>query len=122
MSGPLATVLAQSTDDELRATRRLLHRAWMGRDRLGWPSSNPFARHFRKPFAVSDEPPSSEPALVAAACLEISDEIERRGIGLPCYPCQATLEHLPVPPVTAGSTVAHYKPVPSLPASTSSGG
>lgn len=118
MSGPLATVLAQSTDDELRATRRLLHRAWMGRDRLGWPSLNPFARWRPSP----DPGDLREPILVAAACLEISDEIERRGIGLPCYPCQASLEHLPVPPVTAGSTVAHYRPVSSVPAATRPGG
>lgn len=118
MSCPLGIVLAAATDDDLRATRRLLHRAYVGRHRLGWPSLNPFSWS-RIPLGPT--PDLGEPILVAAACLEISQEIERRGIGLPCYPCQAVLETLPVPPVTTGSTTAHYRPVPSLPASTSSG-
>lgn len=77
MSGPLAAALAASSDAELEATRRLLHRAGEHRRRLG---IMPMVGQ------VLDDP---WPPILAAACLEICDELTRRrgpGIGR-CVAC-----------------------------------
>lgn len=76
MSSPLATAIASSSDAELEATRRLLHRAGENRRRLGIPMIG----------QVLDDP---WPPILAAACIEICDELTRRrgpGIGR-CVAC-----------------------------------
>lgn len=103
---PLAAIVARSSDDELRATRRLLHRAFLGRDRLGWPTLNPFSRR-------AADPDLGEPVILAAACLEISAELERRRAALPCLPCRGTVEQDAVLAGTALEPIGAPGPVPS---------
>lgn len=98
----LERMLALATDDQLRATRRLLHRAYLGRERLGWPTLNPFEGRRRGLLAHFQGPEYDlgAPVLLAAACLEISAELGRRQAALPCLPCLAEVEqsltgHLP---------------------------
>lgn len=105
----LAQLLEVATDDELRATRRLIHRAYLAHERLGWPSVNPFdpARD-----AAARRPVIGDPVLLAAACLEVTEELERRGAAKPCLPCRAevaqSLRGRPTAPamVPVGSVVA----------------
>jgi hypothetical protein len=61
-----ATALGSASIDELADVRRLLHRAGASRRRLGFPMDG----------RVLDAP---WPTILAAACLEISDELSRRG-------------------------------------------
>lgn len=71
---PLDAVLAADAVDDLRATVRLLHRAYTSRGRLGWTSE-------------------AEPALLAALCLTIGLELVRRGAtAMVCPVCAASLE------------------------------
>lgn len=76
MSGHLAAAIASSSDAELEATRRLLHRAGENRRRLGIPMIG----------QVLDDP---WPPILAATCIEICDELtRRRGPGLGrCVAC-----------------------------------
>lgn len=76
MGSPLATAIASSSDAQLEATRRLLHRAGENRRRLGIPMIG----------QVLDDP---WPPILAAACIEICDELtRRRGPGLGrCVAC-----------------------------------
>lgn len=75
-----AAMLAHSTADELRDVRRLLHRAGRVKHRLGVPWSG----------RVLDD---DYPAILAAVCLSLCDELGRRE-GSPlgrCAACLATL-------------------------------
>lgn len=86
MSGPLAAAIASSSDAELEATRRLLHRAGANRRRLGVPMIG----------QVLDDP---WPPILAATCLEICDELTRRrgpGIGR-CVACLTDVALLGAP-------------------------
>jgi hypothetical protein len=93
MSGALAELIAAASDGQLRATRRLVHRAYLSRDRLGWPTLNPF-ESWRGLFSDRRQPvihDLGEPDILLAACLEISAELVRRGAALACLPCEAQL-------------------------------
>lgn len=80
----LAEVAAATSTDELRAARVLLHVA--GQRRRG--------------DRQISEPPY--PPLLAAACLELSAELARRGETFgPCPPCVATVRGI-VQPAQAG--------------------
>lgn len=89
----LDELVAAASDGQLRATRRLIHRAYLGRDRLGWPTLNPF-ESWRGLFSDRHQPvlhDLGEPDILLAACLEISAELVRRGTGRGCVPCEAQL-------------------------------
>lgn len=89
----LEQLITEASDGQLRATRRLLHRAYLTRDRLGWPTLNPFET-WRGLFSDRRQPvlhELGEPELILALCLELSAELVRRGAALPCLPCEAQL-------------------------------
>lgn len=92
MTAPLARAIAASSDAELEATRRLLHRAGENRRRLGIPMIG----------QVLDDP---WPPILAATCVEICDELTRRrgpGIGR-CVACLSDVALVgPAVPSTAG--------------------
>lgn len=102
----LEQLIARASDDELRATRRYLHRAYQSRSRLGWPAVSPFGIHVR-------EPRIGDPILLPALCIELSAELVRRGSALPCFPCQAEAEQALVPVVTVAAG-PRPGPVPSV--------
>lgn len=105
IANPLAAMLAIASDEELIATRRLLHRAYLGSDRLGWPSVG-WPGFFRPPLRDL-----GTPRLLTAACLEISNELVGRGSALPCLPCAATVGDSVVLVDTDGGTDAERSPV-----------
>lgn len=75
VTAELAAEIADRPDDELRATVRLLHRAYASRVRLGW-----------------DDALRGQPVLLAAMCLTITCELVRRGSSaFACAPCAATV-------------------------------
>lgn len=115
----LEQLLGVATDDQLRATRRLLHRAYLGRDRLGWPTLNPFAT-WRGLFAERQgelRHELGEPDLLPAMCLEISAELTRRSAALPCLPCEAQVSQS----LTGHLPRVDHEPVPSAAASRAGG-
>lgn len=103
MSSPLAAAIAASSDVDLEATRRLLHRAGASRRRLGTPMIG----------QVLDDP---WPPILAATCVEICDELtRRRGPGL--GRCVACLSDVPLagPAVPPGPGPSGQPPAPGQP-------
>lgn len=70
----LSAVLRRATDEQLRETVRLLHRAGASAWRLGWRGDEDY------------------PPLVAAVCWTLTSELAARGSApMACPPCEATL-------------------------------
>lgn len=88
---PLLDELAITPTEEIEATRRLLHRAGATRRRLG----------VYRPGRLLED---AWPGLLAATCLELGAELDRRGVGLgACPACAAALGRSVDSAVTAES-------------------
>ena len=74
-AGWLEGWIAGRSSEELRATVRFLHRSIASRGRLGWSTAL-----------------FEEPAIAAALCLALTDELARRDERtMVCGPCAATV-------------------------------